>query len=305
MTITILRPSATTSGVGWTPSTGTLHGVTSDDSDATYATWGGSGSPMILATPVDSPPINERRHQVRLRARGEDGDAWWAVRLASGGLVAGAAASFPASPATVSGSWGFGVPADGPTILSTYVTGQSTGVKIEELYLDVDSRLAPTFTPEVLDGSGSPTGVVGDTSQPTIHADDLDLDGLTARQYRYWVTSAGAIVWDTGILSGAPSDRQTTALVNGTYTAHLLIWSTLGSSTAYSSVEETIDFDVSAGTVPTPDAPIATPVPGTPFYEVMVCAPDASAFDGDQVWIEIRRADCAYGGYLDLPGTGL
>ena len=55
-TITTLRPSATSSGVGWTPSTGTLHGVTSDDSDATYATWSGDGSALILTTPADAPP---------------------------------------------------------------------------------------------------------------------------------------------------------------------------------------------------------------------------------------------------------
>ena len=41
-TITTLRPSSTSSGVGWTASTGTLHGVTSDDSDATYAIRSGS-----------------------------------------------------------------------------------------------------------------------------------------------------------------------------------------------------------------------------------------------------------------------
>lgn len=301
--ISTLRPSGTSSGVGWTPSTGTLHGVTSDDSDATYATWGGSGSAMILTTPLDSPPAGERRHQVRLRARGEDGDAWWAVRLASGGLVAGAAASFPASPATITGSWGFGAPPDGGTVLSTYVTGQSTGVKIEELYLDVDSREAPTFTAQVLDGSGASTVTVSDTATPTIHANAVDLDGLSGRQFRYWVTLGGATVWDTGIVSGSPADRQTIALSNGSYVAHLMIWSTLGAGIAYASGEETVSFTVSVGTVPAPDAPTAMPVPGSPLYEVQVCAPDTSGFDDDQAWIEIRRADCAYGGYLDLPGV--
>jgi hypothetical protein len=276
-TITTLRPSATSSGVGWTPSTGTLHGVTSDDSDATYATWSGDGSALILATPVDSPPAGERRHQVRLRARGEDGDAWWAVRLS------------------------FGAPADGSTVLYAYVTGQSTGVRITELYLDVDSREAPTFTPQVLDGSSSSTTTVSDTAQPTIRASAVALDGLQARQYRYWVTLNGATVWDTGVVSGAPVNRQTTALDNGTYVAHLQVWSTLGQNTAYASAEETLEFTVSVGSVPVPDPPTVTE--GAPFYAVQVCAPDVTGFDNELGYVEIQRLDCPTGGYLLLPGT--
>lgn len=300
-TITTLRPSATSSGVGWTPSTGTLHGVTSDDSDATYAEWSGDGSALILATPVDAPPDGERRHQVRLRARGEDGDAWWAVRLSTGGLIAGAAALFGASPETVVGSWSTGAPADGSTTLYAYVTGQSTGVRITELYLDVDSRLAPTFTPQTLDGSGAVTTTISDTAQPIIRADALDTDDLAARQYRYWVTLSGAIVWDTGVVSGAPVNRETTPLDNGNYVAHLRVWSTLGANTAYTSDEETLEFTVSVGAVPSPDPPVVTP--DAPFYSIEVCAPDVTDFDDEVGYVEIQRLDCAHGGYLLLPGT--
>lgn len=302
-TITTLRPSGTSSGVGWTPSTGTLHGVTSDNSDATYATWGGSGSALILTTPIDSPPAGEQRHQIRLRARGEDGDAWWAVRLASGGLVAGAAASFPSSPSTVTGSWGFGAPASGSTILSTYVTGQSTGVRIEELYIDVDSRLAPTFTPQVLDGSGASTVTVSDTAQPSLRANAVDLDGLAARQYRYWVTQGGSTVWDSGAIGGSALTRQVaTPLDNGSYVAHFSVWSTLGSNTPYDSGEETLAFTVSVGAVPAPDNPIVDPVPDTPFYELEACAPYSGEFDDDVSYIEIQRVDCPIGGFLELEG---
>jgi hypothetical protein len=302
-TITTLRPSSTSSGVGWTPSAGTLHGVTSDNSDATYATWGGDGSPLILGTPVDSPPAGERRHQVRLRARGEDGNAWWAVRLSSGALAAGAAAEFTASPSTVTGSWGFGAPADGATVLYTYVTGQSTGVKINELYLDVDSREAPTFTPQTLDGSGTATTTISDTAQPIIRASSIDLDDLNARQYRYWVTLNGSIVWDTGVVSGTAPNRQTTALDNGTYVAHLQIWSTLGQSTAYASDEETLEFDVQVGQVAAPDNPTVDQVDGTPFYTLGACAPFVGDLDDGVGYIEIQRVDCPVGGYLLLSGS--
>lgn len=293
-TITTLRPSATTSGVGWSavPS-GTLSGVTSDNNDATYALWSGSGSPMILATPIDSPPVGERRHQVRLQARGEDGDAWWAVRLSSGALVAGAAASFSASPNTVVGSWGTGVPADGSTILSCYITGQSTGVKINELYLDVDTREAPTFTPHILDGSGTESVTISDTVTPTLRVDSLDLDGLNARQYRFWVTSASVIVWDSGIVSGSPTNQLTSPLANGPYVAHYQVWSTLGSNTEYPSTEQTLSFSLSVGTVPAPDNPIVDQIDGTPFYTIEACAPDMGEFDGDTGYLEIQRVDCA------------
>lgn len=292
-TTTVLRPSATSSGVGWSavPS-GTLNAVTSDDSDTTYALWSGSGSTLILPTPADAPPLGERRHQVRLRMRGEDGNAWGAVRLASGGLVAGAAAAFPASPATVNGAWGFGAPPDGSTVLSAYVTGQSTGVKIEELYLDVDTRLAPTFTPQVLDSSGTPTVTITDTAQPSILASAPNLDGLSARQYRYWVTLAGTIVWDTGVVSGPTDTVQTDPLDNGSYVAHLQIWSTLGQNIAYASAEGTLAFTVTVGAVPKPGNPTVDQVDGTPFYDLNVCAPYAGDFDGAVAWIEIQRVDC-------------
>lgn len=225
--------------------------------------------------------------------RGEDGDAWGAVRLTSGGLVSGVAAPFSSSPGTVTGSWGFGVPADGFTTLSVYVTGQTTGVRIQELYLDVDCREAPTFTAQVIDGSGVVTTTVSDTAQPTIRANAVDLDGLAARQYRYWVTLSGNIVWDTGITSGPSTDQMTTALDNGTYVAHLQVWSTLGSNTEYTSDEETVTFTVSVGAIPPPGNPTVTQVTGTPFYEVNACAPFAGDFDGDQAYIEVQRIDCA------------
>lgn len=302
--ITTLRPSSTSSGVGWSavPS-GTLQNVTSDDNDGSYALWSGSGSPMVLGTVMDTPPAGERRHQVRMRARGEDGDAWWAVRLSSGALVAGASAAFTASPTTVAGSWGFGAPPDGPTALSAYVTGQSTGVKITELYIDVDTRSAPTFTPQILNGAGTATTTISDTSQPTVRAASIDLDDLNAKAYEFWVTRNGATVWTTGVVGGPATNRQTTALDNGSYVAHLRIWSTLGQDTWYPSAEETISFTVSVGTVNAPANPTVDEVADSPFYSIEACAPNVTALDGDVGWLEIQRVDCPVDGYLVLPGT--
>lgn len=302
--ITVLRPEGNASGTGWTPTGGTLAQVTSDDSDATYATWGGTGSALLLATAVDTPPAGERRHQVRVRARGEDGDAWWAVRISNGSLIAGASAQFPSSPATVAGSWGLGAAPDGPAQLFAYVTGQSTGVRITEIYLDVDSREAPTFTPQILDAAGLVTTLVTDTTQPVVHANAVDLDDLNARSFRYWITLGGAIVWDTGVVSGPAANRQTTALDNGSYVLHAQIWSTLGRNTAYASAEQTLSFSVQVGQIGQPGNPTVDPVDGTPFYEIEACAPDVSTLDGAVGYIEIQRVDCPVGGYLTLTGSG-
>lgn len=293
-TITTLRPSSTSSGVGWTAQpSGTLHGVTSDDSDLTYALWSGSGTPLVLQTPIDAPPTGERRHAVRLRVRGEDGDAWWAVRLQNGALTGGASTQLPSTPAISIGSWGFGVPADGNTILAAHIEGQTTGVKITEAYLDVDSRLPPEFTPQILDGTGTVTTTIADTSTPTLHASAVDTDDLAQRQYRYWVTSGSTIVWDSGILSGAYTDQMTSPLATGSYTAHMQIWSTLGTSTAYASDEETLAFTVTTGQLQRPVDPTAAPVEGTPLYEIEVCAPNVGGLDGDTGYVELQRVDCA------------
>jgi hypothetical protein len=287
-TITTLRPSSTSSFTGWTATpSGTLHGVTSDDSDSTYALWSGTGAPLVLQTPIDAPPAGERRHQVRVRARGEDGSAWWAVRLQNGALTGGASATFPASPATVLGSWGFGVPPDGNTILAAQVLGQTTGAKITEIYLDVDSREAPDVTVEVIDGSGASVTTVTDTATPTLHATSITTDGLALRQFRFWVTSGSTIVWDTGILSGAPSDQTVTPLDNGSYVAHVQVWTTLGTATAYPSPQRTLAFDVLAATIQMPAEPTAELIEGTPFYEVTVCSP---IFGG---YVHLQRIDCA------------
>lgn len=291
--MTTIRPSATSSALGWSavPS-GTLHGVTSDNSDSTYALWSGSGAGMVLTMPPSSPPPGERRHQVRARVRGRDGDSWWSVIVSSGALVGGSSAQFSAIEQTVSGSWGFGMPPDGSTALSAYITGQSGSLDVLEVYVDVDSRVAPTFTAQVLDGSGASTTTVVDTTTPSLVASSIDLDDLSPRQYRYWVTQGATIVWDTGIVSGPSVARVTAPLENGSYDAHLQIWTTLGSNNAYASDEETVSFTVSVGTVPAPENPVVTPVTDSPFYSLEVCASDVSDFDGAVGYVEIQRVDC-------------
>lgn len=292
-TITTLRPSATSSFIGWTAVPGgTLHGVTSDDSDATYALWGGSGGPLVLQTPLDAPPLGERRHQVRVRARGEDGSAWWAVRLQTGALTGGASAEFAGTPETRLGSWGFGAPHDGNTILAAHILAQSPSVKITEIYVDVDTREAPTFTGQVLDSTGAVSIGLTDTNAPRLRATAIDSDDLSLRQYRYWVSDGSGIVWDTGILAGSPTIQQTEALENGAYTARFQIWTTLGANTPYASSIEEIDFTVTVEGVAIPNDPTITQIPDSPLMLIEVCAPYIYDLDFGTAHIEIQRVDC-------------
>lgn len=266
--------------------------MTSDDSDATYATWSGTGVPLVLQTAADAPPAGQRRHQTRVRIRGEDGNLAWAVRLQSGALTSGASATLGASPETVTGSWGFGAPPDASTTLAAHIIGETTGVRVTEVYLDVDFRDPPTFTPQVLDGSGTSTVTITDTATPALRASSIDWDDLPARQYRYWVTSGLTTVFDTGIVSGSPADTMTTPLENGSYTAHLQIWSTVGNAYEYASEEETLAFTVSVGVVQKPNDPVVTAVADTPFFSIEVCAPDVLDFDDAVGYVEIQRVGC-------------
>lgn len=288
-----LRPSATSSSTGWSavPS-GTLHGVTSDNSDSTYALWSGTGAPLVLQTPVDAPGPGLRRHQVRARVRGQLGDAWWAVRLQSGQLTAGATRQFPALLETSVGSWGFGAPPDGGAILAVHIEGQSDTLRVAEVYLDVDFREAPTFTAQTVDGSGTVTTTITDTATPTLRAAGQDLDGLPARQFRYQVWQGATLIWDSGIVSGAATDMLTPPLPNGSYAAFLRIWTTVGGQHEYPSAEETVAFTVSVGEVPRPNDPTVNRIPDSPLWEVGVCAPDMRDLDGDTGHIEIQRVGC-------------
>lgn len=297
--IDTLRPTALIAGAGWTavPS-GTLPGVTSDNSDSTYALWNpspGSGGPLVLSVGVHNVPTGHQRHLTRVRARGQSGNAYWSVRLPNLAQTALSGTTFAGSPATINGSWGAGL---NPTAAQQYavnVVGQTNTLRIIELYVDIDSREPPEFIPQILDGTGTPNVTINDTSTPTVRTSALALDGLSQRQYRYWVTSGATIVWDTGVVSGAFVAREITpGLENGTYELHMQIWTTLGTDTAYASEIETLEFTISVTDVPEIETVTVTSVPDSPFFRVEACAPfDTEPFDPDTtLYADIRRTDC-------------
>lgn len=295
MQIDTLRPDALVSQSGWSASpSGTLFGVTSDNSDSTFALCAvtGVGSPMVLGLAEHALPSGHQRHLVRARVRLQNANVQWSVGVPQGGQIAGGTGS-AGSAATLTGSWGTGVPPTGASQLTIRTVAQLGASRVLELYVDVDSRLAPTFTLQVLD-DGTPTTTVTTTNAPQARANAVSLDGLPSRQYRYWVTDAAdAIVWDTGIVSGPAATRSIDPLENGSYRLHAIVWSTLGADTAYASDEELVDFTVSTTVAQQPESVEIVDVQATPYFDITTCAPDdMSEWDGDEAFVEIQRIDC-------------
>lgn len=295
MQIDTIRPDALVSSSGWSASpSGTLYGVTSDNSDSTFALCAvtGVGSPMVLGLQEHALPAGHQRHLVRARVRLQNANVQWSIGIPAGGQIAGGTGS-AGSATTLTGSWGTGVPATGASNLTIRIVSQINASRVLELYADIDSRLAPTFTAQILD-DGTPTTTVTTTNAPQARANSISLDGLPPRQYRYWVTDAAdAIIWDTGIVSGPAVTRNIDPLENGSYQLHAIVWSTLGADTAYSSSEETVDFTVSTTVAQQPESVEITDVSNTPYFDITTCAPsDMDEWDGDEAFVEVQRIDC-------------
>lgn len=293
--IDTLRPTATISSLDWTsvPVSGAAWVVTADDSDATYVVGEFDAAQLVLSVGVHGAPVGHRRHLARVRARGRSGQV--TVNVTAPGAVNAAFSSleFTSSFTEVVGSWGGGLP---PTVAGDFgvaITVESISVDISELYVDIDSRAQPTYDPQVSDGT-TVTTTITTTSAPTVEVINVDTDDLSVSRWRAWVTPQGSstIAWDSGSVAGSPVARQTTPLVNGSYTLHIQLWSLLGDGSEYAGAEDTLDFTVNLQPVTPPVALEVEQVPGTPLFEVTVTTPDSLAdYDGD-VFAEIQRTDC-------------
>lgn len=299
-----VRPTATLSAGGWTPSAGTLHGATSDNSDATYATWASGAEEAIFGCTPHAPATGYQRHRARVRLRAQDGGLYWAVGLPAGTFTAyGSAGGLAPAFAEISGSYGAGIPHDGTATFRILLGAQESGIDVSELWIDIDSREAPAFTLQTLDATGTPETAITDTNSPSISFDSLLYDGLTARQWRAWVQDGSTIVWDTGIVTGIPLTPTVAALPNGSYTAHGQIWSTLGSDTAYPSDVEVEAFTINVVAVEPPALVEVTWTDTSPLFTVNVTMPtDMGDYDGEVAYVEIQRIDCNGTFTVDISG---
>jgi hypothetical protein len=291
-----LLPTATLSDVGWTVTpSGSAYAVTSDYDDATYVTGSFSDPALILSVGLGphGVPDGYMRHLTRVRVRGEDGSVAISVRLPDGDYIASSSITLPSSVDTINGSWSIGLPPSDSGSYGVVVTSYGSLVNVMQLYVDMDLRARPTFTMQILD-AGTPTSAVTTTNSPTIKFNSINLDGLPARQWRAWVTSGSTIVWDSGIVAGVATSVDVDPLINGDYTAHAQILSTVGGSVAHPSEEVTESFTVNIQPVAGPTSITAAQRANTPLFDVTVGIPSGLGdYDDNTAYVELQRIDCS------------
>lgn len=287
--IDTVRPFSTLSGGGWSidPS-GTVHGVLSDDNNTTFILQpAGASSPVQVRCGPHSLTAGYRRHRARLRIRasadGSGGSVTAQVRFLSTSGVLSAVGSGQAFGILGDDTWrdytmawrsSAAMPTTGtlppagnePTLLGQITMGQFSspgGVAVAEMWLDVDTRHAPTFTPEVIDGGGTvrTNSTVTDTVVPRFVYGPIDYDGLPARNWQMFVytlaqtlTSGFAAfspVWTAQAIArregaGLPPIEIGIPLPNDDYVAYMAVRSNVGAAAeAFPSIG-TVAFELAA-----------------------------------------------------------
>lgn len=330
--IQTVRPSSTVEAGAWTawPS-GTLWGVTSDDNDSTWADGQtGLAGVMSLGCPADTPTADHWRHRVTLRARvsrwrevstggpvridfrvrqvrvtSQSTAPWQSMTSSSAGAEAiTLQMPLPSNMAFTSAStWEIDVQAPLPP-------GGLAFAEIRELWVDVDWRAQPSFTPVIRDGLGAPVvAPIDNTLTPTFQFDSPTWDGLPARWWRLAVYTAAetgapgfdpfvtATQWSASGAGTPPSSVTVGALDNNE--SYVAYWQTASTITPnldreFPSLQLSEAFSVA---VPAPNPPQSVTVtvnPNEPTADVCWTGPaggGSSTFTGDVV-VEIQRSDC-------------
>lgn len=327
----VLRPlSVRLAGGGVAVPSGTLAGVTSDNSDATYVQLvsANSGNNWNLRVESHTPAAGYQRHQIRgrIRIRTDAGTAFEDIDVGRGTTSYIRYGTIPATDAFAeqATAWfqdnAFGLATVGAlpdlNIGGGWIAGEvgAAEVRTAECYLDVDCRTGPQYDAEVRDAAGvdQSGGTVTDTTQPTLFIGAVDYDGLPAASWFVTVKDAGAVVVFTTSGSGTPpvSVDVTTSLEDGAYTAEFSVTSTIRGADAF-TVADTIAFSVQ-NTVPPPSPPLVDVTEQDGGYLVTWTDPGGQPWDNAYVVAEVWRDDCngsariatvpdgLNGSYLDL-----
>lgn len=295
---------------------GTIHGVTSDDNDATWASFSGDpddGAGFSVIFGSHTPPANHERHQLRVRARVKSNAG--VLEYNAGFLrISTFEFDFWSSPVTTTlttftypwlqnPGWGLASASALNDLRLTSISNVGAPgslMQVVALYVDIDCRTAPVFTPDVLDAAGvsQSGGTVTDTNRPTLVFGGVSYDGLPDLD---WSVTVGSQTFSG---SGTPpTSLQTNALVSGVYEAEFTVRSTIRGVDPFSNTETvtfTVDYDI-----PTPPPPAnltATEVDGG----VQLCweDPGGQPWDDDFVYAEVLRTSCGDEDELglNLPG---
>jgi hypothetical protein len=303
----VLRPISTRKvGGGVVVPSGTLHGVTSDNSDLTYIAFNVSstGDYWSLRVGSHTPPANHQRHRVRgrMRWRSDAGTVNEDIDLGRGTadwILYDTGKAVTAVFAESVGSWfqdpGYGLATAGALAdlnvgsgWAAAAAGGATQVRTAEVYVDVDCRARPDYAPEVRDAAGvdQSGGTVTDTNQPTLYFGGVGYDGLPALS---WEVEVGA--FSTSGVGTPPTEVPVTiGLINGPYTATFTVRSTIRGADPFEHVQE-IDFTVD-NEVPPPSPPLIEIEEENGGYRINWSNPGGQGWDDDYVVAELWRDDC-------------
>lgn len=301
-----VRPVSTRdAGGATTVPSGTLHAVTSDNSDATYIDFNeaDSGNNWSLRVGSHTPPASHGRHRLRgrIRIRCDTGTTTEDIDVGRGDedYIAYTTVPVTASFAEQVTDWfqdaAFGLAMDGAladiNIGGGWPPNPVEGVselRTAECYIDIDCRARPDFSPEVRDAAGvdQAGGTVTDTNQPTFFFGAVGYDGLPALDWRLMINGSTVA---SGV-GAPPSSVSAGVLADGSYSAAFRVRSTIRISDAI-GYEETLTFDVN-NTVPPPSPPLLDVVEAGGGYALSWTFPGGQEWDNNYVVAEVWRDDC-------------
>lgn len=326
MQVDVIRPTSTNdAGSGVATPSGTLHGVTSDNTDTTYIAFdivNHNGDNWSLRLGSHTPPANHQRHRIRgrIRIRCDAGTTTEDIDLGRGTseYIEYATVAVNTTFTEQTTPWfqdsAYGLATSG-ALADINIGGGfanwrdlAAQLRTSECYVDIDCRERPDYSPQVRDAAGANQsgGTVTDTTQPTLYLGGVDYDGLPALD---WAVSVGSFS-ASGLGTAPTSVAVTDNLPNGSYTATFTVRSTIRGSDPFTHVE-TINFSI-ANTVPPPSPPLVTVTPEFGGYRVSWVNPGGLEWDDGYVVAEVWREDCytqqriatvpdgLNGSYLDL-----
>lgn len=306
-----LRPvSVIRAGGGVAVSSATLASATSDNVDSTYIQFPVNVTGFYWALRVEPHTLaaGYERHQIRGRGRIRTDAGTLTEQIVLGRELANlltyqqfsvtSTMTEYASAWTQSSSLGL---ATAGTISDFNISGGfpvsvsgATEVRTAELYIDIDCRLRPQYTPEIRDAAGvnRAGGTMTDTNLPTLWFGAVGYDDLPPRGWSVLLfDSLGNLVFSSGNTGAPPTSVEVDApLADGAYTVEFGVLSTIRGSDAFTH-SQALAFTV-ANVVPPPSPPLVTVTEQDGGYLVAWENPGGQPWDSDYVVAEVWRDDC-------------
>lgn len=289
MTVTTLRPDATTINTGALTGGASAHAVLADDSDASYVTFD-PGEGFSLGVANLSEPAGSVVKSLAIRARG--------VLPSPGGLptlnltepvaIANSAWKTTLMTFTIQPAIPWSIDPDIMKLTGS-VAGSSPAIRLIALYVDVTYVEKPELTVD------APTSTIDDANAPLVGWTlNLDSDGGAQTHYEIAVVADGddpdadPIIVGSGVLAGSTTAWQLDEpLPDGTYDCYVRIAQTVNSAQHWSDWEKS-DFIID---VLLPAEPSFTLVPETSDGRMRLDIEEGSGGDATTDMFEVQASD--------------